>query len=366
MADTQTAVLEGDDALEKFLRDGELEEAKQDLDFSELLSETKEETTTTEEKPETVTTKAEESNTTVDELYTNKLQEYIEEGFFVDGEIEIEDENGEPQVILLSEMKGVTPEMFEAIKAEQKRVRDEDIKSKYISTEGLDENTKKLIELKKAGGDITPLLQVEAQYVNPVQNLDLDNEQHQEYLVRESLKAQNLKPKVIDAQIEAMKEDMTLDMEAKKLYDDVNKKYGEFIDQKKKEVEEQLEGEKTRQKEFKKSMSETIKGLKLEENLQKTILENTAKFDENGLTNTDSLYFQAKKNPELYAKLALFLTDEKKFNDFMGVKIKNEVKLDTVKSIFKLNPKTISTKEKEVKQKDKSTDPLEEFLETNK
>lgn len=359
-----TEVLDGDDALMKFLSQEDTTQ-KVDEDFSDILQTQEQQVATPPAQVAEQEAPAEE-RTEISNIYTQKLQEYIEEGFFMDGDIELEDEQGNVQKVALSSLTDVTPEMFEAIKAEQKKLKDEEIKSKYVSVEGLDETTKKIIELKKAGGDITAILQTEAQYVNPLKDLDLGNEQHQEYLVRNALASQGMKPKHVDLEIQELRENMTLDIEAEKVAKLVQKNYDDYVEKEKANFLQQKEEEKKVQKEFRKTFSETIKEMGLtNETVHKNLLDNAAKFDEHGVTTVDSLYFEAKKDPKLYAKLALLLTDEKAFNDFVGVKIKNEVKVDTIKSLFKITPKTISAQKEKVKT-EQTGDALQEFLQQNK
>lgn len=276
-------------------------------------------------------------------VYTSKVKEYIEEGFFTDADIDIEGEDGEIVKVALSELKDITPEMFSVIKEEQKRLKAEEIGEKYVSVEGLDERTKKMIELKKAGGDLTELIQEDIQYTNVLAGIDLDNEQVQENLVRQKLQSQGLKPKYIEAEIAEMKENLTLDVEAKVIVDNYNAYYDNLIEEKKKEQLSRIEAEKEQQKVFKKSLNDVYKGLKLPENISKVLLDNSTKVDEYGLTNTDKLYFDAKSDPETYAEISFFLNNKEKFKEFLGVKVKNETKLETIRKVISLSPKALKT-----------------------
>lgn len=293
-------------------------------------------------------------------VYTDLIKEYIEDGDWEDGAIEIEDENGETQTVNLLDLTEVTPEQFRQIKAGQKALKDEEFKSKYISKEGIDENTLKIIELKKAGGDTRELFQMQAELVNPLDRLDLDDERVHEYLVRQKLSANpDLDADDIDNKIKKLKANFTLDSEAKKIIGEVNHNFGLAIEQRQREHAEAVEKIQAEQKDFKKQMSQTYKDLKLSDSVVKNLVENTAKFDEYGLTNVDKAFFEAKKNPELFAKIAYLILDEKGFNELQGVKIKNDVKKETIKTIFKISPK--STKAN-ISTGDRT---LEEYFEQN-
>lgn len=353
--ETKTQVLDGD-ALSAFFAGEEQQEATQVIEAKiEDFFKTEEEETKQEESPKIESKK----ETPKDNIYASKIKDYIEEGFFSDADIEVEDENGETVKIALSELKDVTPEMFTIIKEEQKRLNAEEIGEKYVSVEGLDERTKKMIELKKAGGDLSELIQEDIQYTNVLAGIDLDNEQVQENLVRQKLQSQGLKPKYIEAEIAEMKENLTLDTEAKQIVDNYNSYYDNLLEEKKKEQLSKIEVEKEQQKVFKKSLNEIYRELKLPENISKVLLDNSTKTDEYGLTNTDKLYFDAKADPKTYAELSFFLNNKEKFKEFLGIKVKNETKLDTVRKIISLSPKALKTS---ADTSNKKTNEVDEFF----
>ncbi len=275
-------------------------------------------------------------------LYVDKVKLLIDRGYWQDGEIEIEDENGEKQTVSISDLE-FTPELFEQIDESQKALKKEELDSKYVSVEGLDDTTKNMIALKKSGGDLRELIKLETEYVNPVKSLDLDNEKHQEYLVYQKLASQGLDEDVIEFKIAKLKKDLILDVEAEKIYKEVDSNFTNLVEQKKQEQLKLIEDRKEEDKVWRKTMSETLKTLDIKnETLVKNVLDKTSKLDEYGISEIDRLYYESKKNPELHAKLSLWLTDEKAFNEFLGVSIKNEIKKDTIKTIFKLSPKVAS------------------------
>jgi hypothetical protein len=294
-------------------------------------------------------------------VYTDLIKEYIEDGEWEDGAIEIEDDKGEIITVNLLDLTDISPEQFRQIKAGQKALKDEELKTKYISKEGIDENTLKILEIKKAGGDTRELFQIQAELVNPLDNLDLDDERVHEYLVRQRLSTNpDLDQDDINNKVSKMKANFTLDTEAKKIISEVNTNFGLAIEEKKKEHLALVAKVQEEQKAFKKQMTQTYKDLKLNDNLVKNLVENTSKFDEYGLTNVDKAFFEAKKNPELFAKIAYLILDEKGFNEFQGVKIKNDVTKETIKTIFKISPKASNA------SPSTQEGSLEKFFENNK
>lgn len=346
MEENETQVLEGDALMEFFNKENSVveKEEKSDSLESHFEKENTAEEISPEIKSEEKPTKKEAPAKPVEapkaSVYTELIKEYIEEGDWTDGAIEIEGEEGEVIQVNLLDLKDVTPEQFKQIKAGQKALREEELKSKYISKEGIDENTLKILEIKKAGGDTRELFQIQAEIVNPLDSLDLDDERVHEYLVRQRLSTNpDLDQEDINNKVARMKANFTLDTEAKKIITEVNTNFGIAIEQKQKEHAESVAKAQEEQKEFKKKMTQTYRDLKLNDNVVKNLVESTSKFDEYGLTNVDKAFFESKKNPELFAKIAYLILDEKGFNEFQGVKIKNNVTKETIKTIFKISPK---------------------------
>jgi hypothetical protein len=286
-----------------------------------------------------------------DDSFTKHVKFLIDKGYWEDVDIEIEDpETGEKKAISISDVQ-MTPELFEQIEESQKELKATELKSKYVSVEGLDDATKKMIELKKAGGDLSELIQIESEYVHPLKNLNLEDEEHQEYLVRQKLMSQGLDNDVIDYKIHKLKKELVLDTEAKKVAGEVEANFNNIVEQKKQEQLEQIEIAKEEHKQFTKSVKEAYKNLNVSnEGLLKGLIEKASKIDEYGLSEADKLYFESKKNPELFAKVNFLLNDEKAFNELLGVKIKNEVSKNTFKQLITLKPKTASQKTEQSKK----------------
>jgi hypothetical protein len=321
-----------------------------------------------EKKPEAVevTPQAvkEEETIIVDDKLTNQVKFLVEKGYWEDYDIEVDDPTtGEKKLVPILDLP-MTPELFEQLEVAQKEKKQEDLNSKYISKEGIDATTEKMIELKKAGGDITQLLQVESDFVNPLKNIDLENEQHQEYLVRQRLSLnQDLDEIDIESKIKRLKQNLTLDVEAKKIAEEVQERFDNYVEEKKQEHLLKLEAQKEEQKVFKKTISETYKGFQIKnENLIKALVDSATKTDEYGLADIDKLYFDSKtNNPELFAKAVFLLKNEEAFNEFMGIKIKNKISLDTTKTILKLSPKV--ARQNDGTQSRKPLDELEAVFE---
>lgn len=287
--------------------------------------------------------------------YSEIIQEFVQDGDWEDVDVEME-VDGEIQKIPITELKDISLETFKQLKQSQKELREEEFKSKYISTENLDETTLKMVELKRAGGDISELIKAEAQMINPIKGLDLDDERVQEYLLREKFRHGGDDQDVIDFKINKIKQALQLDVESKKVADEITDNFKKIVDTQAEKQKEAIKIEGERRKEFKKSLKESFQNLKLDEKYIKPLVDMTSNFDENGLTDVDKAYFQAKKNPDFFAKVAFMLQDEKAYNDFMGVKVKNEANLGTLRKVMNISPRSSTTSSVQKKDKVKGLD----------
>jgi len=339
----QTAVLSGD-ALQDFFNNPESaleqEAPKVELPIAEFFGE--EPPAIQEPEKVVIPTPAPVQQVKTNQ-YIDQAKFLIEKGYWKDLDVEIE-ENGEKKTVPISELE-ITPELFEQLDEAQKKEQKEEFASKYIDAEGVDETTKKLIELKKKGGDISELIQMDAEFVNPIKNLDLDSQEVQEYLVRQKYQSLGWKPNHIELEIAELKENLTLDSEALKIAEEVNSNFDKVVESKLQERTEAVEKQIAEQKVFQKSISSAYKDLNLKESLVKSLVENTAKFDEYGLANVDKVFFELKKDPEKFARIAFHILDEEGFNEFQGVKVKNKVTSEQVRKVITLTPRTATSKE---------------------
>lgn len=353
----ETSVLSGN-SLEAFFTEDKPEVTTEDLQDQKIDSDDLFDVGKKEEKKEELPPQ-EKSETQISEelapntyYYDNVINDFLEEGDWEDMVIETE-VDGEVVETPLSELKNVDKDTFLEIKKHFKQLKDEEFKEKYISVEGLDETTKKMVELKQKGGDISSLIQAEVQYVHPLKGYDLEDERVQEELVRQKLSASGqLSQDTIENEIKTLKANLELDKKANDIIEEVNTNFDNFVKAEAKKQEEQLELQKQQQKEFRKTLAESLKGLDIkEEKIVKNLLDASTKYDSNGLSDVDKAFFEAKENPELFSKIAFLLTNEELFDKHMGVKIKNKANLDTVKKVLSLKKRS-TTEKKEIKKKE--------------
>ena len=229
-------------------------------------------------------------------------------------------------------------------------MKEEDFKSKYVNIENFDETTKKMLELKRKGGDITQLIQAEAQIVHPLKDYNLEDERVQEGLVRQKLAHLGNEQDVIDFKINKLKKELNLDKEAEKVIKEINDSFDAYVEKESQRQLEELTAQKEKQKEFRKTMSDMFKTYDIEDNIRKSLLDSSTKNDDNGLSDVDKAFFEAKNNPELFAQVAFLLTDREAYNKYTGIKIKNKTNLDTVQKVYSLKKRESKGADPVIKQ----------------
>lgn len=303
--------------------------------------------------PPTVTEdkkKEEDSLKPTTTIYSDKIKTFISEGFLEDVEITVDGEQ-----VFLSEMNIQDEDTYKTILEQIKEEKETKLKDKYISKEGLDPITEKLIEIRKAGGDITDLIKENVQAIDQLsfykETLEDGDEKDKEQLaisiLAQDLKQKGLTDRVIQAQLQDFVQEGVLEEEAKKVLNTHLSLHEQAIEDKKNQELERVAKEKEENKNFKKGLSSTYKSWNLPENITKVLVENATKSDEYQITNTDKLYFDVKqKDQELFAKLNFFLNNPKEFEKWIA---KDRV-LDAKKEIIKSSIVINTSKTKPIKQ----------------
>lgn len=281
--------------------------------------------------------------------FSKRLKGLIEDGIIENFAINY-NVDGEDQEVFIEDIEDLTEEGYQQILQGWKQAKDEDIKSKYISVDGLDETTKKLIEIKRAGGDISEIIEKNVTAIDQLTKLkdNIDNEQVQINIVAHSLQQKGLTNKVIQAQIKDLVDEGLLETEATTILDSHLSIHQSEIEKKRNEELQRIEKEKEDLKTLRKTLSSTYKEMNLPENLHKVLVDNATKLDQDKISNTDKLYFEAIKDPQRFAEINFFLNNPEEFKTFVSSKKVIKTKTDSAKSLFTVNigktnkPKTSS------------------------
>src|SRR5699024_9800769 len=134
--------------------------------------------------------------------------------------------------------------------------------------------------------------------INPLEKYDLDNETHQEALVRHMYAVENksLSQKQINDLVSGHKKDMDLDLVAEKYAGKLKESYNEILRQKKEESLNAAQQEKENLKTLKKSLKQELSNLGMKDSQITALVESAVQKGENGFS-VDEDFRKMKENP---------------------------------------------------------------------
>ena len=266
--------------------------------------------------------------------YSKRLKNLVKDGILENFSITYGEED-----VFIEDIEDLTEEGYQKIVEGWKEAKKSEVDSKYISIEGLDETTKKLIDIKRNGGDITELIRENVTAIDQLSQLkdNIDNEQVQINIVAHSLQQQGIKPAVVKAQIQALIEEGVLDTEANTILDSHLAVHQQAIEQKRNSEIERVEKEKEDLKTLRKTLSLQYKELGLPDSMQKLLVDNATKLDQDKISNTDRLYFEAIKDPKRFAELNFFLNNPEEFKKHVTSPKVTKAKIDAIMPLFSVN-----------------------------
>lgn len=281
--------------------EGETPEAKE----ARLLAEK-------EDEEEAIRKKAEQAGGGSD-FYKKLALKYIEKKKWAD-DLAVEDADG--NAILVKDLEDIDEDTFfqieEAIEAEDKASKE----GKSLNLEGIDDRRKTLMDIIHAGGDLKEIFssdKVLDHYLNPFENLDLEDEQTQANIYYNALiKHNKLDDDSAKTIVEKAKKDLTLDTKVKSFVEDYTSKHDAFVESKKVEIQAKAEEDRKKNVEFKKSLGAEYKAFNLKDTIIKK-LTSLATTQKDGDFEIDSVYATKMEDPKEAAELVLFLTDKEMY-----------------------------------------------------
>lgn len=273
--------------------------------------------------------------------YKNLASRYLEKGLWEDVEVELE----EGKTVKLSEIENLDEDTFFEIQKAQKEFLNEDLETKYVSKEGIDENGLKLIEILKNGGDIREIFQKPEDAVRPFENLDLDNERIQESILYQQYRLQGLSETESTNLVGLAKKNLSMDDKVQQIVTFHQKKYDSYIAQKAEEQKKIQAEEQVKQREFKKGVMDTLRETyKLKDTLARKLTNLGVDKTDTGEFKIDEIYAKKMEDPKEAADLLFFLSDKDAYLEMMGAKVKRETNLGAIRkvSILKDKQKAVS------------------------
>jgi hypothetical protein len=311
---------------------GEFEEEEEDIKDE---VEEEEETEESEVKEEEVADKVvNESSSNYKELLKGMWGDSID--------TIVQEVDGEEVEVSIDEMD-IDEEMFQTIiqsKIEQER---ENAGKNKISTEGMSDFAKSLIEIDRNGGDISELLEMKKAYSDPLDNLDISTPEGQKQAIylRKKAADPNQDDDEIILLIDAYEKKGILGDKAEVAERELREAFEMQVEARKKAAIEAQEARKKMLDDYKKDLKGQVSNqFTLNDNVIKKLVNIATKSDEDGRFELDSRYSEYRRDPQKAARLALFLLDEEEYIKQVSSK---EVKNEKIKSAkLKLRTKASS------------------------
>ena len=254
----------------------------------------------------------------------------------------VQEIDGEEVEVSIDEMD-IDEEMFQTIIQSKIEHEKESAGKNKISTEGISDFAKSLIEIDRNGGDISELLEMKRAYSDPLDNLDISTPdgQKQAIYLRKKAADPNQDDDEIILLIDAYEKKGILEEKAEVAERELRDAFEMQVEARKRAAIDAQEARKKMLEDYRKDLKGQVSNqFTLNDTVIKKLVNIATKSDDEGKFELDSRYSEYRRDPQKAARLALFLLDEEEYIKQVSSKeVKNE-KLKSAK--LKLRAKTSS------------------------
>ena len=276
------------------------------VEATEEESEVEEQEVVTEEKEVVEAPKASTVGT-----YDKVVKTFLEKGEWEDAVIQTED--GE---IKISELKDISEEEFLNLIEDQKSIKDQDTKEKYLPVEGLADDKKLIIDIVAKGGNLKEIFKDPSELVKPFseeQGWDINNEEHQMQIVYNQYKRQGHSDSEAKLLLDNAIKDMSLDAKAQNIVEYYQNDYTEKLKKISADLETEQKAEIERVKNYRSELSKIYKEASLPESQIKKLVDLATKPTQSGSYTIDDMYEKVMEDPKQAQELIFFLADKEKY-----------------------------------------------------
>jgi hypothetical protein len=229
--------------------------------------------------------------------------------------------------------------------------------SNKVSTEGLSDVVKTIMTIDKAGGDITSVLKVQEQYIDPLSKIDLATTEGQKDVLRLAYRAENkLGEDEIEVLIQGFEAKGILEEKATTVEGSLRNQVKAFQEAQIKKAEEELEKRKANIKIYKNAAKEHLSTIKVKESILAEAVKTLVTETEKGRYKIDDEFEKALKDPKRAAELAVFLLSKSEYDTVIS---QHKVIEEKLKDSKKLSLRRETNKEKTQEPKTTSTGEID-------
>lgn len=286
----------------------------------------------------------EEVNTPRETVLSKTIKNLVDKGTWSDYSLNIDGEEYDSIEDLISKVE-VTDDLFQALAEKQLEEGKEELKSKTISIEGLDETRVKIIEGIKSGLNYQPLLEINDQHIQPLKDMDLSNVIQAEGVCYQKLKVQyGDEVDVIQFKLNKLKEDGLLESTAEEIRQEYISEFERMISDKSLEVKQAQEEVLRKIKEDKKDLRATLKEKEYSDTFSKKIVDFIYEKDNNGSEDWYTIVKSKLGDKDFAIRFAHSILDEE---DFINRKFSDFKRNDKISTLERLNITLSSKKSKD-------------------
>ncbi|MDC7249865.1 MAG: hypothetical protein PQJ49_08125 [Sphaerochaetaceae bacterium] len=271
--------------------------------------------------------------------YKNVIQKLVDEKLW-DGIDAFETEDGE----VAFEDMDIDEETFVEIFKQKLEENNSSLTANKISTDKVSDFTKKLIEIESNGGNVQQALASYQAYKSPLEGLDFSKESDQQAAIYLKYQAKGLEDKDIVELIKTYESNGELEAKAVEAKTEVEAAFNKQMEAINQQAIDNKERQKEALKQYRDTLSNSLKEFELTDSYRKKILDVASKQDDNGKFELDTIYSQMRQDPEKSAELVLFLTNKEEYIKQITEQAKRENQLDTMRKIKLINKGKSSVK----------------------
>lgn len=257
---------------------------------------------------------------TLDYLIDSKVLDSIEKFVVDDDGTEVPYEEAEITPEILSQLiNDKIEETKQAVLEEQE---------KHVS-----DFTKHLIKIEKSGGDVAKALETYGRLINPLQYLNLDDENDQAKVIELDLKSKGIGDSVIKATIKGFKADGVLKDESEKSFEFLQSQAEKELEEQQKAAVEARNKDKQFIDSYRKTLKSKFEELLIPDSSMKAFIDAATKRLDNSSYAVDAKYSELRRDPEQAAELIMFLMDKKAYLEHKMKEVKMEEKLNVAREV---------------------------------
>lgn len=198
---------------------------------------------------------------------------------------------------------------------------------------GISDLTKKIIEIDKAGGNVSNVLNMKRQALDPIADLDLEKVDDQKLMVAHylSLKYKDMTDDEIKDYVDLYESKGTLSSKAEACKKEIKEAMDKYMETQKQDIADQKARQEEADKKYRKDIKEKLGAFQLKDEYAKKIVDFAGRRNDKNQVPIIGKINDALKDPEQAAELALFLFDKE---EYIRQKTNKAVK-ETVKVNFK-------------------------------